>query len=49
MTTAESVASVSTARTEFSSLVTVELNGDEDTQLTLKVRSSTTMNGLLKV
>lgn len=49
MTTAESVASISTARTEYSSLITVELNGDEDTQLALKVRSSTTMNGLLKV
>lgn len=49
MTSAESVVSVSTARTDRSNLVTVELNGDEDAQLTLRVRSSTTMNGLLKV
>ncbi|EKC98910.1 hypothetical protein A1Q2_06664 [Trichosporon asahii var. asahii CBS 8904] len=42
MTTAESVASVSSARTEYSSLVTVELNGDEDTQLTVKTPSPLT-------
>lgn len=48
MTMAESVASVSTARLDRY-YITVELNGDDDAQLTLKVRASTTMDSLLKV